>query len=80
MADEQGVGKCAENHLGSYGYATRPPERYGFCPQCGRPMVWACERCSAPLPEDSGELATARFCRECGHSYFNEERPQDGPA
>ena len=36
MADgAQGIGKCQGDHLGSYGYPTRPVEPYGFCAQCG---------------------------------------------
>ena len=57
---------------GSYGYPTRPDAPYPFCPQCGRPMVWACPKCGALLPEDSAELLAARFCRECGTGYFGE--------
>jgi hypothetical protein len=69
----RGVGKCEENHPGSYGYPTRPEEQYDFCSQCGKPMIWECRKCAAPLPEDSAELAAARFCRECGAAYFPEE-------
>lgn len=36
-------------------------------------MVWECSGCATPLPEDSAELPTARFCRECGAPYFSEE-------
>ncbi len=72
MADkEKGIGKCEESHLGSYGYPNRPPEPYAFCPQCGNGMVWKCPRCDADLPEDSGELTGARFCRYCGGAYFD---------
>ena len=73
MAVERGVGKCEENHTGSYGYPTRPEERYPFCSQCGKAMIWECANCAAPLPDDGDELATARFCRECGSPYFSEE-------
>lgn len=38
-------------------------------------MVWACPKCVTPLPEDSEELAVARFCRECGTSYFDSNSP-----
>jgi hypothetical protein len=76
MADEieQGVGKCRENHLGSFGFPTRPEEPYGFCPECGNPMVWACPSCARAVPDDPKELAGARFCRHCGVSYFDEGR------
>ena len=70
MAGERGLGKCGENHVGSYGYPSRPEDPYRFCPQCGHPMVWKCSRCEEPLPNDNGELLTARFCRECGAPYF----------
>jgi predicted nucleic acid-binding Zn-ribbon protein len=40
-------------------------------------MVWACAKCGTALPEDSEELAVARFCRECGSSYF--DTPTDEP-
>lgn len=79
MAAEQGVGKCAQDHLGSFGYPTRPDEPYGFCSQCGHRMVWQCEECGDPLPADTAELALARFCRKCGHSYFGGE-PAEGQA
>jgi len=69
----RGVGKCEEDHPGSYGYPNRPEEHYEFCSQCGKPMVWECSSCATPLPDDSGELASARFCRECGSPYFAEE-------
>lgn len=76
---EQGVGKCAEDHLGSYGYPTRPGEPYRFCPQCGNPMVWACPQCGEPLPDDPQELATASFCRACGAPYFTTgAKPDEG--
>ena len=75
MADERGLGKCSMNHPGSFGYPTRPEEPYPFCPQCGRPMVWRCPSCEAELPDDSSELAAARFCRHCGSSYFGEDPP-----
>ena len=73
MAIARGVGKCEEDHPGSYGYPNRPEEPYDFCSQCGKPMVWECTSCATPLPDDSGELASARFCRECGSPYFSEE-------
>ena len=72
MAEAKAVGKCAENHVGSYGYPTRPQEPYPFCPVCGKNMVWACAACGEPLPDDSNELAQARFCRMCGGPYFDE--------
>lgn len=74
MAEEhpRGVGKCIENHLGSYGYPTRPVEPYNFCATCGNPMVWRCAQCKAFLPEDPDELMAARFCRDCGGAYFAE--------
>jgi hypothetical protein len=77
MADQvaQGVGKCREGHLGSYGFPTRPVEPYAFCPECGNAMVWACPQCSELLPEDPAELEAARFCRHCGAGYFGEQRP-----
>jgi hypothetical protein len=82
MAEEQprGVGKCANNHAGSFGYPTRPEEPYPFCPKCGRPMVWTCRNCEAPLPDDPTELAEARFCRHCGASYFDDESETAEPA
>jgi hypothetical protein len=52
---ERGVGKCAKNHAGSFGYPTRPPEAYG---------------CGAAMPDDATELDAARFCRDCGAPYF----------
>lgn len=79
MADERGVGKCVEGHLGSYGYPTRPEEPYEFCPQCGNPMVWACSQCGAVLPDDRSELAGAAFCRECGARYFAESGAKNRP-
>ena len=78
MTHERGVGKCSQDHLGSYGYPSRPEQPYGFCPTCGNPMVWACEQCNAPLPTDNDELATARFCRDCGAPYFVDETPTPG--
>jgi hypothetical protein len=68
----RGLGKCELNHTGSYGYPTRPETPYPFCPQCGKPMVWRCPSCEAPLPDDSNELMVARFCRQCGTSYFGD--------
>lgn len=73
VEQERGLGKCEQNHAGSFGYPTRPEEPYGFCPQCGKPMVWACPNCAAGLPDDSTELIAARFCRHCGTSYFGED-------
>lgn len=75
----RGLGKCEQNHAGSFGYPTRPEEPYGFCPQCGKPMVWACPSCAAALPDDSTELIAARFCRHCGTSYFGEEPGAGSP-
>ena len=75
MPAERAVGKCAEDHLGSYGYPTRPPEPYPFCSKCGCPMVWACSNCAAGLPDDSEELTGARFCRHCGQAYFADAPP-----
>ena len=74
MAEQlpRGVGKCASDHLGSYGYPTRPDHPYGFCAQCGTTMVWECPGCHASMPSDPDELSAARFCRECGHGYFGE--------
>jgi hypothetical protein len=77
MLQERGLGKCTHNHVSSYGYPTRPPEPFPFCSQCGEAMVWACAKCGTALPEDSEELAIARFCRECGSSYF--DTPTDEP-
>jgi len=73
MATERGVGKCENNHTGSFGYPTRPEEPYPFCAKCGRPMVWACSNCEAPLPDDATELAEAQFCRHCGTPYFEHD-------
>ena len=73
MAEGRGVGKCEENHTGSYGYPTRPEEPYAFCSQCGKPMVWACAKCHAPMPDGSDELVAAAFCRECGAAYFDAD-------
>lgn len=73
----RGVGKCTENHLGSYGFPTRPEDPYTFCPQCGNPMVWLCAECEEPVPEDPKELASARFCRACGAPYFEEDAVGD---
>jgi hypothetical protein len=70
MAIEKGVGKCENSHSGSYGYPTRPPEKYNFCSKCGKKMVWNCPACGQPVPEDPAELAEARFCRHCGAPYF----------
>lgn len=80
MSDGRGLGKCAQDHVGSYGYPTRPEAPYRFCPQCGNGMVWACAQCEAPLPEDSNELALARFCRDCGAQYFEDGAEADGAA
>ena len=70
MAVERGVGKCEEDHAGSYGYPTRPEVPYDFCSQCGKAMIWQCAKCEAPLPDDNSELLAARFCRDCGAPYF----------
>jgi hypothetical protein len=72
MAGNRGLGKCVNNHLGSYGYSTRPEQKYPFCSQCGNPMVWECAACKSPLPDDADELAVARFCRQCGAAYFGD--------
>jgi hypothetical protein len=77
VAIARGVGKCEGNHPGSYGYPTRPEEPYDFCSQCGKPMVWECANCAASLPDDADELATARYCRDCGAPYFAEEEASD---
>lgn len=74
---ERGVGKCGSDHLGSFGYPTRPGHPYGFCAQCGGGVVWECPACEANLPEDPDELKVARFCRECGSAYFGD-LPQPG--
>jgi hypothetical protein len=66
----RGVGKCENDHTGSFGYPTRPEEPYDFCSQCGKEMVWQCAECLEPVPEDAEELAAARFCRKCGRAYF----------
>jgi hypothetical protein len=73
VAVARGVGKCEENHTGSYGYPTRPEEPYDFCSQCGKSMIWVCSSCATPLPDDNNELIAARFCRECGTPYFAED-------
>jgi hypothetical protein len=78
--NSRGLGKCELNHVGSYGYPTRPEEPYPFCPQCGQEMVWACKACEAPLPDDSEELAGARYCRQCGAGYFGGADVQPEPA
>ena len=80
MAEDRGLGKCEQNHVGSYGYPSRPEEPYGFCAQCGHAMVWQCAQCEAPLPNDSDELLSARFCRECGTPYFPEASDPAAPA
>jgi hypothetical protein len=74
MTEEQpkGVGKCLNDHPGSYGYPTRPEEPYGYCQKCGQGMVWTCPKCEASLPEDPEELVEARFCRHCGTAYFGD--------
>jgi predicted RNA-binding Zn-ribbon protein involved in translation (DUF1610 family) len=80
LADSQrGLGKCELNHVGSFGYPTRPEEPYPFCPQCGNRMAWRCGACKAPLPEDNEELLTARFCRECGKPYFPDAEGERAP-
>lgn len=70
--EEKGVGKCTNDHTGSYGYPTRPEEEYAFCSQCGEAMVWRCSGCGEKLPDDVNELAAARFCRQCGVPYFED--------
>lgn len=72
MSDERGIGKCGNDHLGSFGYPTRPEEPYPYCPQCGQQMTWQCPSCSEPVPQDTDELTVARFCRQCGAAYFDE--------
>lgn len=76
--EERGIGKCPADHLGSFGYPTRPAEEYPFCPQCGAGMAWRCPSCEEPVPQDTDELTLARFCRQCGSSYFGEEKPAPG--
>ena len=71
------MGKCALNHAGAYGYPARPDERYDFCSECGTPLVWECGSCHTPLPEDAEELERARFCRDCGAPYFDDEPPHE---
>ncbi|MEZ4503861.1 MAG: AI-2E family transporter [Dehalococcoidia bacterium] len=78
--EQRGVGKCANEHLGAFGFPSRPNEPYPFCPECGSPMVWACGSCDAPLPDDATELVSAHFCRMCGTAYFPEETPNPGVA
>ncbi|MBI4299512.1 MAG: DUF2321 domain-containing protein [Chloroflexi bacterium] len=80
MAETHGLGKCRNNHIGSYGYPTRPEEPYLFCPRCGNPMVWACPKCETLLPEDNEELSVALYCRQCGSAYFEEDGEQASPA
>ena len=77
MAIDRGVGKCASDHPGSFGYPTRPEEPYAFCHRCGKPMVWTCPNCESPMPDDPTELAEARFCRNCGTAYFGDEPPAE---
>jgi hypothetical protein len=78
MPQERGLGKCAHDHLSSYGFPTRPAQPFSFCSQCGNPMIWACSHCQAPLPEDGDELMLAKFCRDCGKAYFAaESQPGD---
>jgi hypothetical protein len=72
----RGIGRCSAAHLGSYGFPTRPPEPYPFCPQCGTSMIWICPKCETPVPDDPQELENANFCRSCGAAYF--EAAQDG--
>ncbi len=57
----RGVGKCENNHVGSYGYPGRPEEPYQFCAQCGSAMMWACPSCSTPLPYDGDEFLLRSF-------------------
>lgn len=80
MAEERGIGKCGNDHLGSFGYPTRPEEPYPFCPQCGQQMTWKCPNCEEPVPQDTDELALARFCRQCGAAYFTDAQGGGGPA
>lgn len=79
MADERGIGKCVNDHLGSFGYPTRPEEPYPYCPQCGKQMTWKCPNCKEPVPQDTDELTVARFCRQCGAGYFDDQEG-GGPA
>ena len=79
MASERGLGKCVGNHIGSFGYSTRPEQRYPFCSQCGTPMVWACAACEAGMPDDADELSAARFCRHCGAAYFGDVPEEAAP-
>ena len=72
----RGLGKCENDHVGSYGYPTRPEEPYPFCPQCGQPVVWRCPACDSPLPDDAQELGLTRFCRQCGAPLFENGRPE----
>jgi hypothetical protein len=77
---ERGLGKCVQNHAGSYGYPTRPEDAYPFCHICGNAMVWGCPACGATLPDDGAELAAARFCRQCGSPLFEgEPHPSSEP-
>ncbi len=80
MADERGIGKCAQNHASSYGYPSRPEEPFPFCSQCGNPMVWSCPECGVSLPEDSAELLVAQYCRHCGTAYFAGSQQARGAA
>jgi hypothetical protein len=73
MPQERGLGKCPQDHISSYGFPTRPAEPFLFCSQCGNAMIWECNHCHTPLPEDGAELILARFCRDCGTSYFDAE-------
>ena len=75
---DRGLGKCVENHGGAYGYPSRPAARFDFCSRCGNRMVWECPACGEPLPEDAEDLELARFCRQCGASYF-EKLPDGSP-
>jgi hypothetical protein len=78
MPQERGLGKCAHDHLSSYGFPTRPTQPFSFCSQCGNPMIWECSHCQSPLPEDGDELMLAKFCRDCGKAYFAaESQPGD---
>jgi hypothetical protein len=72
MPDERGLGKCEQDHVGSFGYPSRPDEPYPYCSQCGKSMVWRCAQCEAGLPDDNDELELARFCRHCGAGYFDD--------
>ena len=77
MAVERGVGKCEENHAGSYGYPTRPEEPYDFCSQCGKPMMWECSNCSTPLPTCEGNIETATDDADVTESRYTDVGGRD---